>query len=154
MIPLWPSFHDPAFKPSFLGNLAIHWKANLSMLRTPRDVVEFTAISLVPVACLFLATLLLPSLFTASSSVPGSFERLTWVLLVTALLFLPFQHVAFVVAMQRTYVPHVRRALGRVGTPVCLDCGNLLDPSDPGSECPECGHRDGSATMGDRARKP
>ena len=54
------------------------------------------------------------------------------------LTYLFLQHIAFMVAMRRGYLPFVRAALSARGYPTCAACGHLLGPSDP-QACPECG---------------
>jgi ribosomal protein L40E len=51
--------------------------------------------------------------------------------------YLLLQHLAFVKAIDRTYLPHVRRALCDRGLRVCLRCGHRLGPA--AVRCPECG---------------
>ena len=50
----WPQFHDPSLRLSLRDQLAVHWDANLRMLRDWRACVAFVWISLLPVPLLFL----------------------------------------------------------------------------------------------------
>jgi hypothetical protein len=67
--------------------------------------------------------------------------------LLTFVVFLVLQHVAFVVAINLTYVPHVRSVLRDRGIPLCPRCAQLLPPDTPDAGCPECGHPASLATM-------
>ena len=58
-------------------------------------------------------------------------------LIPTGLAFLALQHMAFVVAFERSYAPSFRRAMTERGRPTCEACGHLL--ADALSRCPECG---------------
>ena len=149
---LWPRFHDPSFKPGFRENLSIHWAANLLMLRHPRDMVVFTIVSMVPVVAYAAFVAAFPALFTANALVQSEVNQLLLVSLATFLVWAIAQHVAFVQAMEMTYVPHVRTALRRRGIPVCLRCGHLLPPKTPNAACPECGAPGSSATIDDSGR--
>ena len=59
-------------------------------------------------------------------------------MLLLAPLYLLLQHIAFSIAMKRTYIPFVRAALTARGHPTCIACGHLLGPATP-TNCPECG---------------
>lgn len=139
----WPRFHDAAYRPTVGEAFAMHWRANMMMLRSPRAMVAFLVVSLWPVVVLLAAWWLLGFLdennpFLTQSSVG----------LVTAAAtfggFLLLQHVAFSQALVGSYAPFVRRALRERGTPVCVGCGQLLgsaaagDGTEP-TRCPECG---------------
>ena len=143
---LWPRYHDPAYRPSLRELVSIHWRANLRMLRVPRDLVLFTVISILPVLGLFAATELFPTFFS------GAPDEIVVRLVAICLLFLPLQHVAFMIAMDLTYTPHVRAAIRDRGVPVCLRCGHLLPPDAPDVACSECGATGSSATIRDSGR--
>lgn len=154
---LWPVFHDPAYQPSLQERLSFHWQANLRMLRSPRDMVLFTLISFAPLALLFGFMTLFPGLYTATSTGGANptidMAPLMFTTVVTFMVFLVLQHLAFVLAMNLTYVHHVREELHDRGVPVCSRCANLLPPHTPGAACPECGATRSSATMSDSDQK-
>ena len=50
----WPRFHDPSLRLSLREQVALHWDANLRMLRDWRACWTFVWISLLPVPLLFL----------------------------------------------------------------------------------------------------
>jgi hypothetical protein len=97
---LWPQLHEPSFKPGLAELTRLHWRANMIMLRRPRACVGFTAISLVPLAALL-----------AWLAAAGWFDdRITALvrpafLIPTGIAFLALQHIAFVVAFERSYAP-------------------------------------------------
>ncbi len=154
MMRFWPRFHDPALRLTLPQRWRVHWRANLLMLRCPRDLIIFTAWTMGPVVLLFVLVESVPQVFSANANDPADINRLLLVSLLTLAVFFGIQHVVFVAAMQQTYVPHVRRALVERGIPVCLDCGQLLPPETPGARCPECGSDRGSATMTNRPKVP
>jgi len=129
---LWPQLHDPAFRPGLRELARLHWRANMIMLRRPRACIEFTAVSLVPLAAL-----------VAWLAAAGWFDDRIAALLrpefliPTALVFLVLQHIAFVVAFERSYAPSFRRAMNERGQPACEACGHLL--ADASARCTECG---------------
>jgi hypothetical protein len=129
---LWPQLHDPSFRPGLRELVRLHWSANIIMLRRPRACIEFTAISLVPLAAL-----------VAWLGAAGWFdERIAGLvrptfLVPTGLAFLALQHMAFVVAFERSYAPSFRQAMSMHGQPNCEACGHLL--AGAGALCPECG---------------
>ncbi len=129
---LWPQLHDPSFRPGLRELARLHWRANLIMLRRPRACIEFTAISLVPLAAL-----------VAWLAAAGWFDdRIVGLvrpafLIPTGLAFLALQHMAFVVAFERSYAPSFRRAMTERGRPACEACGHLC--SDAVERCTECG---------------
>ncbi len=136
----WPRFHDPAYAPPLREQLALHWQANVLMLRSPKAIVLFCVISGWPVLALVLAWWTMgfldennPILSRGTVGIAAA--------LGSFVVFLVLQHMAFVSAMHRTYGPFVRRALCGRGTPVCLACGHLLTPNGGlnGLACPECG---------------
>jgi hypothetical protein len=134
----WPRFHDTAYAPPLREQVAIHWHANLLMLRSPRAVVLFFLWSGWPIVALlglwWIAGFLDPEdplllrgpLWLATAA--GSF-----------LVFLLVQHVAFVAAMDRTYGPFVREVLVLRGVPICRSCGHLLGADQ--RACGECGEQ-------------
>lgn len=150
---LRPRFHDPAFRPDLRTQVALHWDANLRMLRRPLDVVLFTVISMLPVGGLVALDAGLPEglvgLVTDRADGTGTMVLRS---LAIAAVFLPLQHVAFMVAMDLTYIPHVRAAMQARGVPVCRRCGSLLPPETPDAACSECGHPGSSATIRDSGR--
>jgi hypothetical protein len=142
----WPRFHDSSFRPSLREQWDIHWRANLRMLRRPWDLVFFNLISFSPLLLLMGLMWLFPDLFEGSGP---DLSALLLTTVVTAAIFFTLQHVAFVVAMNLTYVPHVHAVLRDRGVPVCGRCGHRLPPATPKAACSECGHTDASATMCD-----
>lgn len=154
MMRLWPRFHDPSLRLTHRERWRVHWRANLLMLRRPKDVLMFTAWSMSPVILLFALVEGFPSLFTVDAMDSRGVLRLLLVVLVTMAGFFVVQHLVFVAAMQRTYVPHVRAALAERGKPVCSSCGQLMPPATPGARCPECGFDRASATMPSRPKVP
>ena len=147
MMRLWPRFHDPSLRLSPMQRWRVHWRANLLMLRQPKDIALFTLWSMSPTVALVVLVEGFPELFTADALRPTDMTRLLLVALLTLVVFLTVQHLVFVAAMQRTYVPHVRTALAENGLPVCLACGQRMPPETPGARCPECGSGRVSATM-------
>ena len=149
---LWPVFHDPSYRPALAERLTFHWKANLRMLRHPKDIVLFSLISFAPLLLLVSFMRLFPELFRAVSTpmnpVPNM-APLLFTTLVTFVAVLVLQHLAFVVAITLPYVSHVRSALLDRGVPLCRRCAQLLPPHAPDSACPECGHPASLATMKD-----
>jgi len=131
-----PSFHDPSLRLTLRQQVTVHWDANVRMLHDWRACWRFVWISLLPVPLAMAAVLCL-----ARSQLFGAAHANAWLAAtaVMALGYLLLQHLAFMVAMRRTYVPFVRVALAARGMPVCMACGHLLDPGRP-ETCPECGH--------------
>ncbi|MAD19418.1 MAG: hypothetical protein CMJ52_04250 [Planctomycetaceae bacterium] len=153
---LWPVFHDPSYKPSSVERLSLHWQANLRMLRRPRDIVLFTLISFVPLLLLVGFQTLFPNLYSVSISQANPTRDVAPLLLaalVTMLAFLVLQHFAFLLAINLTYLHHVRSVLLDRGVPLCVRCAHLLPPQTPEAACPECGATPPSATMSDSNRK-
>ncbi len=145
----WPVFHDASYAPGWREQLAVHWRANLLMLASPRAVLGFCLLSGWPVLLLIGSWWLL-RLLDESQQLAGGSVAVLATMAATLLAFLVVQHLAFVVAMNRTYGPFVRRAMNERGTPVCPACGHLLPPQrsagTPHSLCSECGARvDGPA---------
>ena len=129
---LWPQLHDPSFRPGFPELARLHWQANMIMLRRPRACLEFTAISLVPLAAL-IAWLAAAGWFDGRIA---SLMRPAF-LIPTGIAFLALQHIAFVIAFERSYAPSFRRAMTERGRPTCERCGHLVAAAD--SRCTECG---------------
>ncbi len=147
---LWPVFHDPSYKPSLAERLAFHWQANLRMLRRPRDVVLFCVISFAPLLLLIGVQTIFPGLYSVSitqANPSPNMAPLMFTALVTLLVFLVLQHFAFMLAINLTYLHHVRSALLDRGIPLCPRCAQLLPPDTPDAGCPECGHPASLATM-------
>lgn len=136
----WPQFHDPSLRLSWREQTAIHWDANLRMLRDWRACWRFTWISVLPVP--LLAAALTVAAQGLQVAIGGTYtaHANAWLFLGLLLLltYLFLQHIAFMVAMRRGYLPFVRAALSARGYPTCAACGHLLGPSDP-EACPECG---------------
>jgi hypothetical protein len=146
----WPQFHDPSLRLSWREQAVIHWDANLRMLRDWRACWRFIWISVLPVPLLVAA--LAVAMEGLQVAIGGTSATQTWLLLGLLLLaaYLFLQHIAFMVAMRRGYLPFVREALSARGYPTCTSCGHLLGPTDahtaPGDvlqdyprSCPECG---------------
>ena len=131
----WPTWFAPDLRLPFREQLAVHWRANLLMLRSPAAVLGFCGWSLLPLAPLLAAA------FAAgwiSGEPRGLADASGWTLtLLAVLVYLVLQHLAFVRAIERTYLPFVRLALVARGRPVCLACGQPLHAE--GVRCPECG---------------
>ena len=130
----WPDFHDPDFRPTKKDMYAIHWAANLRMLKSPTAVIGFMAIALVPLFLYWIVFALTGPLTFDGTSNP---LVISGILLSGMLVFLIFQHVAFMIAMNLTYVPFVRREISSRGTPICIECGHLL--AERNDTCSECG---------------
>ena len=138
----WPRFHDAAYRPSFRAATAMHWRANMLMLRSPRAIVGFVAASLWPVFVLVGTWWLLGFLDDNNPFLTRSTTGLVTAA-ATFLGFLLLQHVAFSHALIVSYAPFVRRAIREGGTPVCVRCGHLLGRTGDGpgpTRCPECGN--------------
>ena len=135
----WPRFHDPSLRLSLREQVALHWDANLRMLRDWRACWTFVWISLLPVPLLFLLPALAMLRWDGRSAAAPALAAIGF------LAYLLLQHLAFAAAMRRTYIPFVRRSLTAQGHPTCLRCGHPLGPAPPAA-CPECG----SASPGPR----
>lgn len=131
----WPRFHDPALRLPLREQAALHWDANVRMLRDWRACWRFTWISLLPVPVLVASVILSTKGVTIGTARPNGWLAVGIALFVAYLLL---QHLAFAEAMRRTYVPFVRRTLTARGHPTCRSCGHLLGPVPPAA-CPECG---------------
>ncbi|MBL9121662.1 MAG: hypothetical protein JNL80_17275 [Phycisphaerae bacterium] len=119
----------------------MHWRANLLMLRSPQAIVGFLLLSLWPLAFL-LAALWLIGFLGGRGGAPhpllGGQPLGIAAGVATLVGFLFLQHIAFSIALVRTYAPCVRKAIRESGVPICLGCGQLLHAPDAAS-CPECG---------------
>ena len=134
---LWPYFYDPAFRPNQRERIALHWEANLMMLKSFRAVAFFLIITLAPITVfVFLFELFGPLSFGITAGQPKIIAIMA-AQLGLMLAFLLVQHCAFVLAMSITYVPFVRQAIRNRGTPICIQCGHLL--ATLSSQCSECG---------------
>lgn len=137
----WPRFHDRAYRPSVIEQFAIHWRANLLMLRSPVAVVAFLLLSIWPFGLLLLGIWCIvhlgPGLSAGSPFVGG--PVLGPAAFIAAFVgYLLLQHIAFSLALVWTYAPFVRAAIRERGTPMCLHCGQLLHAQGV-DRCPECG---------------
>lgn len=131
----WPRWFAPELRLSFREQLAVHWRANLLMLRSPAAVLGFCGWSLLPLLPLLLAAGAAGWLGGEPRGLATSAGRTITLLVLAGYLLL--QHLAFVQAIDRTYLPFVRRALVARGRAVCLACGQPLHAG--ASRCPECG---------------
>jgi hypothetical protein len=131
----WPRWFPPDLRLPWPRQLAIHWRANLLMLRSPRAVTGFCAISFPPVA-IPVAAALLGGWLSGEPRGLGSVAGLSLYAIVIAF-YLLVQHLAFMIAIDRTYLPFVRDALRERGVPLCRRCGHRLLDGAP--RCPECG---------------
>ena len=133
----WPHFHDPDFRPTKKDMYAIHWAANLRMLKSATAVSVFMAIALIP---LFLYWFIFA--LTGPLTFDGNKNPLiiSGILLSGMLVFLIAQHIAFMIAIDLTYVPFVRREICSRGTPICIECGHLL--AEKNDVCSECGKQE------------
>jgi len=135
---LWYDLHDRSMRLTIREKFRLHWRANLAMLRSPRAIVTFTAISLLPSGLWLGVMQLLFELTNTNKGWPSPVSLRLF--LISIPVYLLAQHLAFLRAMQWWYVPFVRRAFGTMGRPVCLGCGH---PEAPGAieRCPECGRQ-------------
>ena len=133
----WPRFHDPTLRLTLREQVALHWDANVRMLRDWRACWRFTWISMLPVPLLFLLPAAAMMHWDGTSLGGPALAALGF------LAYLLLQHLAFAAAMRRTYIPFVRESLGALGHPTCVRCGHALGPEPPAA-CPECGsaHRE------------
>lgn len=131
---LWPDFHEPDFRPTKKEMYAIHWSANLRMLKSPTAVIGFMVIAMIPL-CLYWLVFALTGPLTFDGG--GNPLIISGILLSGMLVFLIAQHIAFMIAIDLTYVPFVRREISARGTPICIGCGHLLAEAD--DNCSECG---------------
>ena len=141
----WPRFFDPSVRLPLGAQIALHWSANLRMLRSPRACIAFVAIAIIPTAVFAICSSFFEQILTGRDAATGTGVFI--VLGCAVAVWLVTQHVAFVIAMERTYGPFVRTELRARGTSVCLHCGHLIDasgmiPSHDVRSCPECGRTD------------
>ena len=136
---LWPYFHDPEFKPDRRERYAMHWKANLLMLKSFRAVSVFLIISLTPITLFVILFEFIGPLGIDQTGGGPNLTTLVTTQLGLMIAYLCVQHMAFVIAMNITYVPYVRQAIRDRGTPICLECGHLL--ASDSSRCTECGRQ-------------
>ncbi|MFO0826617.1 MAG: hypothetical protein U0572_00580 [Phycisphaerales bacterium] len=134
----WPHFHDSAYAPPLREELALHWRANVLMLRSPGAVLDFLAIAMPPVVAL-VAIWWGMEMATGQRSWFVESDRGLLTAFAMLVAFGVIQHLAFVQAMNRTYGPFVRIAMRSQGIDVCLQCGHLLPPSASPERCGECG---------------
>lgn len=131
----WPQWFPPDLRLPFREQLAVHWRANLLMLRSPAAVLGFCGWSFLPLGPLLAAA-------WAAGWIAGEPRGLSTapglaMYGVAILAYLLLQHLAFMRAIDRTYLPFVRDALRQRGIPVCRRCGQRLAPGS--ARCPECG---------------
>ena len=131
----WPRWFPPDLRLSWPRQLAIHWRANLLMLGSPRAIAGFCAISFPPVA-IPVAAAIAGGWLAGEPRGLGSIAGLSIYAVVVGV-YLLAQHLAFMLAIDRTYLPFVRDALRERGVPVCRRCGHRLLADAP--RCPECG---------------
>ena len=130
----WPKFHDADFRPDKKTKTRLHLQANMAMLRSPRDMCLFLFISLIPIAVVEITLFFFPITFVGTT---GPTIASIILVLLGVLVFCFFQHIAFMIAIDKTYISYVRRAIRRNGTPICIRCGHLLHNDE--TTCPECG---------------
>lgn len=131
----WPQWFPPDLRLPFRMQLAVHWRANLLMLRSPSAIAGFCGWSFLPLVPLLLGAGA-AGWFTGEPrglSTPAGLAMYG----IAVIAYLLLQHLAFVRAIDRTYLPFVREALGLQGIPVCRACGHRL--ASGASRCPECG---------------
>ena len=107
----------------------------MAMLRSGRDTGLFILISLLPIGVVSILLFFFPT--NTISWVGGPPTEIIILLLLGLIVFYLFQHFAFMIAIEKTYVSHVRRAIRLEGVPICIGCGQLLHADDVA--CPECG---------------
>ena len=131
---IWPKFHDADYRPNLKTNVRMHVRANMAMLRSGRDTGLFLLISLLPIGVVFILLFFFPITISGAGGPPTGIIIL---ILLGLIVFYLFQHFAFMIALEKTYVSHVRRAIRLEGVPICIGCGQLLHAEDV--DCPECG---------------
>lgn len=131
----WPRWFPPDLRLTWPQQLATHWRANLLMLRSPRAIGGFCAISFPPVA-IPVAAALVGGWLSGEPRGLHSFAGLSLYAIAIAA-YLLAQHLAFMLAIDRTYLPFVRDALRERGVPLCRGCGHRLLAD--AARCPECG---------------
>lgn len=133
----WPQWFPDGVRLPFREQLAVHVRANVLMLRAPRAVLEFCVWSLLPLGPLLLVAWAAGWIGGEPRGLESSWGLATFAGVVLSYLLL--QHLAFVKAIDRTYLPYVRQALCERGLKVCLRCGHRL--IDRLERCAECGAR-------------
>lgn len=136
---LWYELHDRSIRLSHLQRMQLHWRANLAMLRSPRAVLNFTALSLLPFGLWFGTIALAGEWFGPSPKGYFPSREYSTLVLISLPVYLFLQHLAFIRAMHCWYIPFARRALGSMGHRVCIGCGQREAPGGV-ERCPECGH--------------
>lgn len=131
----WPQWFPDDVRLPLREQLAVHWRANVLMLRSPSAIAEFCAWSLLPLGPLLLAAWAAGWIGGEPRGLGSPWGLATYAAVVLGYLLL--QHLAFVKAIDRTYLPFVRLALCDSGIPVCRGCGHRLDAS--AIRCSECG---------------
>ncbi len=131
----WPRWFPPDLRLPWPQQLAIHWRANMLMLRSPRAIAGFCAISFPPVAIPIGAAIAGDWLSGEPRGLDSAAGLALYGLVIAT--YLLAQHLAFMQAIDRTYLPFVRDALAERGMPVCRRCGHRLHAA--GVACPECG---------------
>ena len=134
---LWPDFHDSDFHPDKKEIYSIHWAANLRMLKSASAVIGFTVIAFIPISVYWLIFAITGPLTFDGSTNP---LIITGIVLSGFLVFLLTQHIAFMIAINLTYVPFVRREISSRNTPICIACGQLL--ASQNDTCSECGYQE------------
>lgn len=133
----WTPYRDPAVDLPLAQRIAVHWRANLRMLASARDVTAFVLVSIAPVPLGWAAGL--GAIAAAGAADPGMRSAVGWsVAAVGFVAYALVQHVAFMRAMHRHYDPFVIAELAARGCPVCPACLHRLGPAPPPT-CPECG---------------
>jgi len=133
----WPQWFPPDLRLPLREQLAVHWRANVLMLRSPAAILGFCGWSLLPLIPLLAAAWAAGWIGGEPRGLGSAWGLATYAAAIAAYLLL--QHLAFVEAIDRTYLPYVRRALCDRGIPVCGACGHRLDLA--AARCPECGER-------------
>jgi hypothetical protein len=140
----WPQWFPPDLRLPFREQLAVHWRANLLMLRSPAAVLGFCGWSFLPLVPL-LGAAWAAGWFSGEPrglSTPAGLAMYG----VAVVAYLLLQHFAFIRAIDRTYLPFVRDALRLRGIPVCRRCGHRL--ASAASRCPECGAESAADSFG------
>ncbi len=141
LFPPFP-FPDPTSPLPLRARVAVHWEANLRMLRRRRAVTGFLLISLLPMPVLLASVWMMGDGAIGVFGPGGNASFGTVAALATGLLLLLaygwIQHLAFVEAMRRHYMPDVVACMRARGVEICTACLHQLGPTRPRT-CPECG---------------